>query len=64
MNIAVYDVVGRLVRTPVNEEKSAGDHRTKWDGRDYSGNEVVSGVYFARLTFGRQAISRKLVLLK
>jgi lysyl endopeptidase len=60
----VYDVQGRLVRSLVNEDLSAGDHSYVWDGADNSGRKVGSGVYFARLVSGRQVIDHKMVLLK
>jgi hypothetical protein len=62
--LAVYDARGARVRVLADGAHSAGPHRALWDGRDAHGVPASSGVYFVRLTFGREAVSHKLVLLK
>lgn len=62
VRIAVYDVAGRLVRTLVDETRSAGAHSTMWNGRDARGGSVASGVYFVRFEMGAQTTIRKAVL--
>jgi len=65
VGLRVYDVGGRLVRTPVDEHRPAGWNRATWEGTDNNGHPVASGVYFYRLTLdGRSAETRKMVLLK
>jgi hypothetical protein len=65
VTLAVYDVSGRLVRTLVNNEyRQAGERSVLWYGRDNRGRRVASGVYFYRLKVGREAISRKMVLVE
>lgn len=59
VSLKVYDVLGREVRTLVNERQSAGTHAVKFDGSGLS-----SGVYFYRLVAGAYVASRKLVLMK
>jgi hypothetical protein len=49
-SLDIYDVNGRLVRSPVRGMVAAGDHTIEWDGRDTRGRRVTSGVYFYRLT--------------
>ncbi len=46
VKITIYDVNGRLIRTLVSGQKSAGNHSAIWNGRDEIGRKVVSGVYF------------------
>ena len=52
----------------VNEEQPAGNYRVLWDGRDSSGKEVSSGVYFCRLkvTGGGLKVTKtkKMVLIR
>lgn len=50
VNLSVYDVRGRLVRSLVDEAQGAGYHSVVWDGRDQSGRAVGPGVYFYRLS--------------
>ncbi len=64
-SLKVYDVAGRLVRTIFGSVKvPAGAYEVEWDGKDDNGNSVSSGVYFCRLTAGKESLTRKVVLLK
>ena len=53
VSLKIYDVMGRLVRTLVdNKYVAAGDqsgYTAVWNGLDASGNEVSSGVYILQL---------------
>jgi len=63
VNIAIYDVTGRLVRTLVNGVKESGNYTVEWDGRDNSGRSLASGAYFVRMkTKDFNSIKRVLVL--
>ncbi len=64
LRVAIYDVLGRVVRTLVNERVDAGTHAVRWDGTDDRGQRVSSGVYFCRLSSTHVHQSRKLLLLK
>ena len=60
----LYDSTGRKVRRLVGGLQEAGSHHAVWDGRDDSGREVRSGVYFAQLKAGGETKTRKLVLMR
>jgi len=62
--LKVYNVLGQLVRTLVDEPKSSGVYEVIWDGRDSQGEQVSSGVYFYRMTAGKFSESKKMVLMK
>ncbi|MFQ5674547.1 MAG: choice-of-anchor D domain-containing protein [bacterium] len=65
VSILIYDLLGRKVRTLIdNEQKGAGYFTTRWNGLDDSGRQVASGVYFYRLKTSSQTISRKMILMK
>jgi uncharacterized membrane protein len=64
IELSIYDVLGRKMRTLVAGYLPAGEHILGWDGIDQHGSEVASGVYFYRLTGGAAALTRKMVLLK
>jgi hypothetical protein len=49
VNITVFDVGGRRVRSLLKEERNTGSHTVVWDARDDRGQDVSSGVYFYRL---------------
>lgn len=64
VKIDVYNILGRRVRTLVDEFRSAGTHQTDWNGRSDNGEEVATGVYFYRITAENFTSTRKMVLLK
>ncbi len=64
VRLRIYDLSGRLVRTLVSEERAGGEYAAVWFGRDDSGREMGSGVYFYRLEIGSESFERKMVMLK
>jgi len=62
--LRVYDVSGRLVSDVLDEEKPAGRHEVRWDGRDRDGIRLPAGVYLARLDFAGRTATSRLVLLR
>jgi hypothetical protein len=59
VTIKLYDVIGKEVKTIVNEDMQAGYHSIMLNGFD-----LVSGVYFLYLQNGRFMDSKKVVILK
>ena len=66
ISLKVYDITGKRVRTLVDGKKEAGYYKIDWDGRNERGEELASGVYFYRLTAGREEFkaTRKLILMR
>jgi arabinogalactan endo-1,4-beta-galactosidase len=64
VTVGVFNIMGQLVKTLVNETEEAGLHSANWDGRNYSFNMVPSGVYFVRLEADGNVQTRKIILLK
>jgi flagellar hook assembly protein FlgD len=64
--ITVYNVLGKVVRRLVSQRQYPGEHKVTWDGKDDSGKEVASGIYFCRLKVsGLELVQpRKMVLLR
>ncbi len=59
VSLIVFDVLGRELRTLVNEVKTPGEYSVSFDASD-----LGSGVYFYRLRAGEFVETRKLVLMK
>lgn len=59
VTIVVYDILGRVVKSLVNEFKEAGTYTVSFDGTG-----LASGVYFYRIEAGDFAASKKMVLVK
>ena len=64
LTLKIFNLLGQEVRTLVDGAKEPGYHTVTWDGRDDSGQEVASGVYFYRLTAGNFADTKRMVLMK
>jgi hypothetical protein len=62
INLSIHDVQGRLVRELVCEVRSAGSHSVAWNGRDFTGAEVVGGIYFVHLQSGGKVSTGKVVV--
>lgn len=54
LDVTVFDVAGRAVRTLHGGEAAAGTHSLEWDGRDSSGQPTSSGLYFVRARAGAE----------
>jgi len=65
VNLIIYDVSGRLVRTLIDGQVvEAGRKEMRWDGIDDSGRQVSAGVYFAKMSAGEFVDVRRMALLK
>ncbi len=64
VDIAVYDVKGRLVDVIASGELTAGEHTLSWDGTNRSGSPAASGVYICRARVGDWERTRKVVLIR
>ncbi len=64
VTLSVYNVKGEVVTTLVNELKSIGDYHLAWNGKDASGTDVPSGMYFCNIKTEFTTISKKLVVIR
>jgi flagellar hook assembly protein FlgD len=65
VSLNVYDILGRNVKTLVNEQQSIGRYRLKWNGKDQNGVPVASGIYFVHLlTDVGRSQTKKIMLLR
>ena len=70
VDLEIFDVAGRMIRTLVSGELEAGDYSisngraARWDGRNEAGNEVGSGIYFYRLGTEEFQSTKKMVLVR
>jgi hypothetical protein len=59
VSLKVYDTVGRLVATLVDDQQEAGTHLVTFEG-----SHLVSGLYFVQMTAGGRSETQKIMLLK
>jgi len=66
IQLAVYELGGRLVRTLAEGSFGVGPQQVPWDGRDDQGNPMASGVYFSKLTLpgGKGEMIQKMALIR
>jgi len=64
VRIAVYDIRGALISTLASGRAPAGRHRVIWDGTDWSGHRVASGVYFYCLSVDHHKEMKRMVILR
>jgi hypothetical protein len=64
VELAIFGVDGRRVRTLVKEARAAGVYHLSWDGVDEAGRVVSSGLFYARLLTPQGRFSRTLVFVK
>lgn len=64
VTLKVYDMLGREIKTLVNQELSAGTKTIQWMGDDNFGNKVASGTYLYRIIAGNFVSVKKMLFLK
>jgi C1A family cysteine protease len=64
VELSVHDVQGRTVSKLVDGVLEAGNHTRTWDGRDGSGRQVASGIYFVRLETAGRSLNERIVVVR
>lgn len=59
VTLKIYDMLGKIITTLVNEEKSIGNYEIEFDA-----NNLSSGIYFYQIRSGSFIETKKLVLLR
>lgn len=63
-SIAIYNVKGQKVTTITNSNLRGGLGELTWDGKDSRGKKLPAGLYFAKLSSGKQSATRKILIMK
>ena len=64
ISLKVYDTMGRLIKTILDEKKEAGYYSVTWNGKDESAKEVPSGIYYYCLSGKKFSETKQMILLK
>jgi len=64
VKIVIYNIIGREVRTLVNEKQAAGYKQIQWNARDNFGKQVSSGYYIYMMQAGDFHKVHKMILIK
>tara|TARA_Y100001970_G_scaffold70320_1_gene89553 strand:- start:4752 stop:7523 length:2772 start_codon:yes stop_codon:yes gene_type:complete len=64
VNIIIYDMMGRAVKTMVNNQQNAGFKSVHWNATNDNGFPVSAGLYLYSIQAGEFRQTKKMVLLK
>ncbi|OQX88848.1 hypothetical protein B6D60_00950 [candidate division KSB1 bacterium 4484_87] len=64
IEIKIFDVLGREVRTLITGSQPAGTHRIYWNGMDNYGHKVSAGIYFYQMKTAKFNDMKKLLILE
>jgi len=64
VTLAIYDVLGRKVKTLLDRHFQPGQYSVSWDGTDQWGRPVASGIYLYRLQTSDFTKVRKMTFIK
>jgi hypothetical protein len=64
VELVIYDLAGRRIRTLLAGDLPAGIHRPRWNGLDERGRSVASGIYFYQLRSPESVLTRRMVLIR
>ena len=64
VNITIYDMLGRQVKTLINQTQDAGYRSIIWDATNDYGKPVSAGIYLYQIQAGEYMQTKKMVLLK
>jgi len=64
VNITIYDMLGREVKTLINQTQDAGYKSIIWDATNDYGKPVSAGIYLYQIQAGEYISTKKMVLLK
>jgi hypothetical protein len=64
VKLEIYNLLGQKVVTLYEGQLQAGNHQILWDGKNFKGELVSSGIYFYRLQAGDFMNIKKMILVK
>ncbi len=64
VNITVFDLLGRQVKSLFNGNQTAGSHHVYWNAMNETGSTVPSGCYFIRMQTENSTQMQKVLLMK
>ena len=64
VNITIYDMMGKHIKTLVNDQQTAGYRFTQWNATNNADSPVSAGIYLYMIQAGEFRQTKKMVLLK
>ena len=64
VQLDVYNMLGKNVKSLVEEVQEVGNYHTKWDGNNRFNKPLPSGAYFLKIQSGEYHMIKKITLIK
>jgi len=64
VNITVFNMMGQVVEVLADQKVEPGNYQVTWNGKDFMGRQVASGIYFIQMKWENQILIRKALLLR
>ena len=64
VNITIYDMMGRIVKTLVNSSQTAGYKSVQWNATNDKNESVSAGLYLYTIKAGEFSQTKKMILLR
>jgi hypothetical protein len=64
INITIYDMMGRQIKTLINDQQAAGFKSVQWHASNDAGQPISTGIYLYTIQAGSYRQTKKMVLLK
>ena len=64
VELIIYSIMGKKIKTVVNSNLDIGQHSYLWDGTDFNGKPVASGTYIYQLKAGNDVYNQRVVFAK
>ena len=64
INLTIYDLVGKQVKTLINGKEKSGNRHIQWDATNLHGYPVPSGTYLYKIETDNFSQTKKMILLK
>ena len=64
VQITIYDSKGNQIQTLECNDCQAGKNTLQWKGIDKAGNKALSGVYYYEVRYGKEVLSKKMIVIK
>ncbi len=64
VKLEIFNSLGELIKTIINDFKNAGKHSIQWNGKNSNDIDVPSGIYFYRMSSDELTLVKKMILLR
>ncbi len=64
IQLDIYDLGGRLIKTLIEREESEGRHSAQWNGTNNNGEIVSAGIYVYSVSYRNHSVFGKMILIK